>query len=262
MTEELRKKISIATKKAMQNPLIRKKISIANSKRIVSKETRLKMSIASKGRKHTEETKLKLSKIFKGHPVSKETRQKLSKHYKGKLVGNKNPFYGKKHTLETRLKISKNQTGKNNHNYGKPRSEETKRKISESNKGNRNSLGYKQTEEDKKKKRLAAINRIIRNKGQINPNYNLKSQDYFRQFDNENNTNGRFAENGGEHYIKELGYWVDYFNKELKLIIEWDEKAHYDNQGNLRMKDILRQNNIQELFPDFEFIRIKEKKYA
>jgi very-short-patch-repair endonuclease len=58
-----------------------------------------------------------------------------------------------------------------------------------------------------------------------------------------------------------LGYWLDYINFDLKVIIEWDEKRHYDASGNLKERDIRRQEEIQEYFPDFLFLRIREEKF-
>lgn len=87
--------------------------------------------------------------------------------------------------------------------------------------------------------------------------YNPLACQYFAQFDKANSTSGRYATNGGEHFIPELGYWVDYYNPELKLIIEWDEDQHYIG-GTLKPKDIQRQEEIQTLLPVFEFKRIRQ----
>lgn len=43
------------------------------------------------------------------------------------------------------------------------------------------------------------------------------------------------AENFGEFYIKELGYYVDGYDKENNIVYEWDEKWHY-KKGLLRDK--------------------------
>jgi hypothetical protein len=89
------------------------------------------------------------------------------------------------------------------------------------------------------------------------PGYNKTACEYFKKFDEEHNTKGRYAMyGGGEYKIEELGYFVDYINFDLKLIIEWDEPRHYVN-GQLRDKDIIRQEEIQKLYPYFEFRRIK-----
>lgn len=94
--------------------------------------------------------------------------------------------------------------------------------------------------------------------GQIRPSYNSNACKFFSKFNRLNNTNGMHAKNGGEYHIKELGYFVDYFNPDLKIIIEWDERKHYRN-GKLRKKDIERQKEIENLLPDYKFIRIREE---
>ena len=38
----------------------------------------------------------------------------------------------------------------------------------------------------------------------------------------------RHAMNGGEYYIKELGYWVDGYDKENNIIYEFDEHQHFN----------------------------------
>lgn len=99
--------------------------------RKISEETKKKISLAKKGKPCSEETKEKIRKSTKGRvlseehlrkvrdyfannkkpPVSEETRSKLSKQKMGKL----NPMWGKK--------------GVNNHRYGVKCSEETLNKF-------------------------------------------------------------------------------------------------------------------------------------
>jgi len=75
----------------------------------------------------------------------------------------------------------------------------------------------------------------------------------------QNNTKGIYAMyGGGEYEIPNIWYFPDYINFDLKLIIECDEKRHFDENGNLLEKDIQRQKEIQEHFPDFTFRRIEE----
>jgi transcriptional regulator with XRE-family HTH domain len=90
------------------------------------------------------------------------------------------------------------------------------------------------------------------------PNFNPIACKWFEKFDKVNNTKGLYATRGGEYYIEELGYFPDYFNLELKLIIEWDEPYHYTKNGELSVKDKKRQKAIQDLFPDYKFVRINE----
>ncbi len=113
-----------------------------------------------------------------------------------------------------------------------------------------------------KANRFRLIERIeeqIAEGGQAHPTYNFNACEFFKQFDKDFNVRGLYATNGGEYYIKELGYWPDYINFDLKLIIEWDEENHYNADGNLKAKDVQRQKEIQKYFSDFRFIRIREK---
>lgn len=91
------------------------------------------------------------------------------------------------------------------------------------------------------------------------PNFNAIACRWFEEFDKVNNTNGLHATSEGEFYIEELGFFPDYFNPQLKLIMEWDEAHHYTEEGELSQKDKERQKAIQALFPDYQFIRINEE---
>ena len=62
--------------------------------------------------------------------------------------------------------------------------------------------------------------------------------------------------NGGEFYIKELGYWLDGYDKENNVVYEFDEKYH-DNQKQ-KQKDMLRQQDIINHLK-CNFIRIKDE---
>ncbi len=91
----------------------------------------------------------------------------------------------------------------------------------------------------------------------IIPRSNVTACEFFKRFDKDFDTRGYY---GSEEYrIKELGYFPDYINFDLKLIIEWDEERHYNADGNLKEDDIQRQKEIQERFSDFRFVRIREK---
>ena len=60
----------------------------------------------------------------------------------------------------------------------------------------------------------------------------------------ENNTFIQHALNGGEYHIKELGYWVDGYDVEKNVVIEYHEKHHYLPKQN--EKDKKRQKEIIE----------------
>ena len=122
-------------------------------------------------------------------------------------------------------------------------------------------IGRKNTIESRKNMRIATIKRIetqIGEGGQMYPRYNSKACKFFKWLDkNILGVEGRHGTNGDEFKIEEVGYWPDYINHELKLIIEWDEEKHYKNDE-LSDKDKTRQKEIESIFPDYDFIRIRE----
>ena len=85
------------------------------------------------------------------------------------------------------------------------------------------------------------------------PNYNKKACELFKQLNKNFNLNLRYAENSGE--VRVLGYFLDAFDFENNLIIEYDERRH--NNSTQKIKDEIRQSNIIEK-TGFTFIRIKE----
>ena len=111
--------------------------------------------------------------------------------------------------------------------------------------------------EELKKMRLSAIKYIEEAKlggGQLIPRYNISAISILEKRANELEiTDLQHAENGGEFYIKELGYWVDGYSKEKNIVIEYYERHH----NNIKKKDLQRQNEITE-FLNCEFIIIKE----
>lgn len=90
MSEEFKNKIS----------------EIAKNRAPMSDETKRKISIASTGRKHTDETKRKISKANKGKHLSEEGKQKISKANKGRKTR-----LGAKLSDETKMKISQSLKG-------------------------------------------------------------------------------------------------------------------------------------------------------
>jgi len=169
----------------------------------------------NKGRKSTEDEKKKLSEILRQNPY----------------------WLGKKLSEETKEKIR-------NSKIGGKMSEETKRKISKANTGNQYRKGIPHDEKSKIKMRAAAVNKIKQLKGIICPNYNEISCDYFQKLNMWTGWNGYYAKNKGEFYLKDLGYWPDYYEPNENIIIEWDEPKHYKN-GCLSKLDIIRMERIK-----------------
>jgi hypothetical protein len=217
------------------------------------------------GQKHTKSAKNKIGRGNKGKVRPEELREKISKS----LKGNPSPMKGKCHSKKSRKEMSeahKLMTGNKNSFYGKHHTEETKKEIGIALKDyfKKNGVreGYRLTDEHKnnlqKSARIRTI-RCIQENGRCLPNYNKEACEFFKSFDKQNNTKGKYAlYGGGEHHIKELGYFVDYFNLDLKLIMEFDEPKHYEINGNLKKRDKIRQQEIQKYYPDYEFRRIKQ----
>jgi len=111
-----------------------------------------------------------------------------------------------------------------NINQNKIHSEETKQKMSNAHKGKIIS------EETKIKMSQTAIKKShihsIQKYGKWSPNYNSKACQIIEEFGKENGYNFQHALNGGEFHIKELGYWVDGYDKEKNTVIEYQEKYH------------------------------------
>jgi very-short-patch-repair endonuclease len=64
---------------------------------------------------------------------------------------------------------------------------------------------------------------------------------------------GYHALNGGEYHIKELGYWMDYYEPSINLVIEYDELHHTRRTE----KDARRQREIED-YLQCRFGRINE----
>ena len=91
------------------------------------------------------------------------------------------------------------------------------------------------------------------------PNYNKKSIPVLERIAKEHGWNIQHAENGGEFYTG-IGYFVDAYDKEKNVVLEYDEPIHYlDKENNiLREKDLIRQKRIIEHL-HCEYWRFNEK---
>lgn len=119
--------------------------------------------------------------------------------------------------------------------------------------------GKKFSNDTKRKMRLAMIKQMQEKyRNNFSPNYSKKAIIYFDKLMKENNININHAENGGEFYIKDLGYWVDGYDKENNVVYEFDELKHY-NGDILKQRDLDRQKQIEQ-FLKCKFIRIKSWK--
>jgi len=145
---------------------------------------------------------------------------------------------------------------------------EVKQKQSESKLGDKNPtkkrigktyielFGEEKAIEIKQKQRLHRIKEINDKSGQCIPNYNPNGCKYFNVLMEQTGIHIQHAENGGEFHIKELGYWVDGYDKENNVVYEFDEIRHFINDK-LKDVDIKRQKEIEK-FLGCKIIRIRE----
>lgn len=190
---------------------------------------------------------------FKGKKHTDHSKDLISKNH-ADVSGEKNPMFnkggmsGKNHSDDTKLKISKGNKNKNV-------TIETCEKISQSllkyYKDNVSpTKGLKHNNEAKIKMRLSAIKRIEKDKFngvQFYPSYNKKSISILEKYADDNNLNIQHAEKNGEFYIKELGYWLDAYDIDQNIVIEYNEKYHkyIKEKDNNRRELIIQHLNCQ-----------------
>lgn len=201
------------------------------------------------------------STIHKNGKVPKKTLQKMRKSWFKKGQRPKNADFRKGKTLEEI--------------YGKEKSKELKIMMSnrvmsfQSNKkrsiscikagcgyGNK---GRKTSNRLKRLFRKQMVERLLKTHTNFHPSYNVNACKYFDQLNKKNECNIQHALNGGEYFIKELSYWLDGYDKENNIVYEWDERRHFNKDGTLKDKDVLRENEIKN-FLNCKIIRIKDPK--
>jgi len=245
---------------------IKKKLGFLNSP-----ETRKKLSESRKGKHHSEETKKLMSESRKGKipwnkgltkknnpdkikPTSEKTRRLIRKIAKNNGYGKW--MLGKKHTEKTIIKMKEKRAKQiitKEHkkniglaNKGKHPSEETRKKISLANKGK------KCSEKTKKKIRIGMIKYIKEKCGGMVPMIGKNETAILDTI--EEIYKYKIIR---QYHIKKLGYFVDGYIKELNLVIEVDEKYHFDFDSKLKEKDIKRQKEIEKEL-GCKFLRIKD----
>lgn len=113
----------------------------------------------------------------------------------------------------------------------------------------RNLLYPKITPDVIRKIRLTAINNVQMKQlagVQLIPGFNAKACLFFDNLNKTNSWNLIHALNGGEVYLKSLGYWLDSYDAIRNIVVEWYEKHHF-RKGILRIKDIRRKEEIKNL---------------
>jgi hypothetical protein len=153
--------------------------------------------------------------------------------------------------LANKEKNRKMKIGENNPMFNKPITDKHREKLRK-----RKHMGDTHSKKTRRKMRISCLKNIESRFGQVFPNYNQNACRLIEKYGEQNGYNFKHAENGGEYFIKELGYWVDGYDKEKNVVIEIDESHHFDYNGNLKEKDIKRQEEIEN-FLKCKFIRLK-----
>lgn len=104
--------------------------------------------------------------------------------------------------------------------------------------------GRKHSEESKRKMRISAA-KYLQTIRATPCRYNKSSIAILESIAKEHGWNIQHAENGGEFYTG-IGYFVDAYDKEKNIVLEFDEAAHYADAENnlLSEEDIKRQKEI------------------
>ena len=86
------------------------------------------------------------------------------------------------------------------------------------------------SKETRKKIRLSILKRIAELKGKVTPRYNPAACQKIDEYGKRHGYSFQHAENGGEFHIPELGYWVDGYDKEKNVVVEYYERWHQGTQ--------------------------------
>jgi len=204
---------------------------ICKSKKYFNLSNKIKSacySCAFKGRPRSLEYRAKISNSLKGRKLSEERKRNV------KLGLQNMPPDKRKSWI---LKGTLARIGKPTHNKGKPSPKEWRMKI-------RNGLlnmapelkqkvidGNKQrkcSDETRRKMRLSRIKYIEKTRfggNRVTPRFSIEACKYFDKL-NKDGWNLQHALNGGEFYVKELGYWLDAYDKNKNIVMEYDEGHH------------------------------------
>ena len=96
--------------------------------------------------------------------------------------------------------------------------------------------------------------------GDNKPLYNHKACEFFDKLNETIKWNGKHATNSGEVTIG--GFWVDYYEPNLNVVIEWDERHHRyekkNKQDAYRAKYIIKKTGCKFLRIDQETLELTE----
>jgi hypothetical protein len=227
-SDEVRSKISEAVTEKYKNPELRKRVSE------IRKEWHVHNENSFKGKTHSESTKEVMSFLATQRFEDEDERIKMSNVIIEWHKYNETPFKGKSHTVANRKlmrDIKINHYKENSHPWeGRNHSIESKIKMRES-----------------------AIKRVIRQGTVVG--YNPNSIPILEEFARENGYTIQHAENGGEFQVPNTTFFVDAYDSENNVVIEYDEKYHLKEEQ--VEKDKKRQQIIGNILK-CKFIRLME----
>ena len=163
-------------------------------------------------------------------------------------------YIGNKHQVIGHLRSCKKHPDKKRHDeaYKKGGKTYKKRLLNGEIKRSGFVKGSHHTPEIKEKLRNAALKYRESCIGKFHASYNKHSIPILEEIGREHGWHLQHAENGGE--VRMFGYFLDAYDKENNVVVEYDEKEHYiDVENNILIpKDIERQNYIiEKLHCDF-----------
>ena len=148
-------------------------------------------------------------------------------------------------------------------NIGKIVSQLTRRRMGDAQLKRKNIhgfLGKHHNNETLRKMRIAATRRVIAlvraSNGRIN-NIGKQEGKYFSNLELENGWDGiYYSKNNTQFFVENLGYFIDYYEPKLNIVVEYDEPYHYLHRT-LRPKDVKRMNEIKS-YLNCKFYRYNE----
>lgn len=165
----------------------------------------------------------------------KENKICISCSNKTKFIGKNNPMFGRTHTEETKQKIKeKRKLQTFSFEDIEKMSIAGKKRCEEYN----HWLGRKHKPETIDKLRVLHSKKIVNNKW--HPSFNIEACRIIENYGKKYGYNFQHAMNGGEYFIEDLGYWVDGYDKEKNVVIEYYEIGHkyYIDRDEIRIQHI------------------------
>lgn len=117
------------------------------------------------------------------------------------------------------------------------------------------------SDERRRKARIFAIEKLKKLYGDFHTmlvRCNPKGCSFIDAYNKQTGYRFQHALNGGEFYVDYLGYFVDGYDKERNIVIEYDEPHHYYKTGRLKPRDMKRMNEIKN-YLHCRFLRYKEQ---